>query len=211
VFAVDRAGLVGEDGETHHGVFDVGFLRQIPGMQILCPASQEELRAMLRHAVWELSGPVAVRYPKGVDGLYTAGIWSNRIFNDAQITIVTYGYTINLVLEAADLLLQNGISADVIKLDQIQPLNLQPVLDSVRNTGRILVVEEVAKAGSIGEALFCDLLSVGERPICRTMNYGTGIVTHGDMGSLRKMMGMDSGSIYDTAKELLSYEEERTS
>ena len=68
VFAVDRAGLVGEDGETHHGVFDVGYLRQIPGMRVLCPANQAELRIMLRRAALEMQGPVAIRYPRGGDG-----------------------------------------------------------------------------------------------------------------------------------------------
>ena len=68
IFAVDRAGLVGEDGETHHGVFDVGYLQQVPGMQILCPANQAELRTLLRKAALEMTGPVAVRYPRGGDG-----------------------------------------------------------------------------------------------------------------------------------------------
>ena len=71
VFAVDRAGLVGGDGETHHGVFDVNYLRSVPGMQVLCPASQAELDRMLRSAVLEMTGPVAVRYPRGCDGTFT--------------------------------------------------------------------------------------------------------------------------------------------
>ena len=70
VFAVDRAGLVGEDGETHHGVFDVGYLSQLPGIRIYCPASFAEMRAMLERAVLEDSGPVAVRYARGGEGAY---------------------------------------------------------------------------------------------------------------------------------------------
>lgn len=70
VLGVDRAGLVGEDGRTHHGMFDVGYLRQVPGMKIYCPASFAELRRMLRQAVLEDKGPVAVRYPRGGEGNY---------------------------------------------------------------------------------------------------------------------------------------------
>ena len=80
VFAVDRAGLVGGDGETHHGVFDVNYLRSVPGMQVLCPASQAELDRMLRRAVLEMTGPVAVRYPRGGEGAYRTVIRSPSRF-----------------------------------------------------------------------------------------------------------------------------------
>ena len=83
VFAVDRAGLVGEDGETHHGVFDVAYLRQIPGLKLFCPSNQAELRTMLCQAALETEGPVAIRYPRGGDGFlksvsYTHLFWIRR-------------------------------------------------------------------------------------------------------------------------------------
>ncbi len=78
VFAVDRAGLVGEDGETHHGVFDVGFLRQAPGMTVLCPVSTTELRDMLIWAIFDHDGPVAIRYPRGTDRGYSMSSWEQR-------------------------------------------------------------------------------------------------------------------------------------
>ena len=189
VFAVDRAGLVGEDGETHHGLFDVGFLHQVSGMQILCPASQAELQWMLRKAIFNMSGPVAVRYPKGTDGVYSREHWSHQIHDGASLTILTYGYTINPVLQAVELLQQDGIAVDVIKLDQIVPLDYNAILPLIRKTGRILVVEETAQSGCVGDALVATLSCNNERIICKRMNYGNGIVPHGDLNSLRHLMG----------------------
>ena len=99
VFAVDRAGLVGDDGPTHHGVFDVGFLRQVPGMTVLCPADQAELAWMLRKAVFELSGPVAVRYPKGGDGAYTEICPAPVIRQGRDMTLVCYQHISNTSYE----------------------------------------------------------------------------------------------------------------
>ena len=76
VLAIDRAGLVGEDGETHHGIFDVGFLRQAPGMLLLAPASTAELQAMLQWASLTYTGPVAIRYPRGGNGEYSDAHWT---------------------------------------------------------------------------------------------------------------------------------------
>ena len=207
VFAVDRAGLVGEDGETHHGLFDVGFLSQIPGMQILCPSSQAELRRMLRTAIYDLSGPVSVRYPKGSDGIYTEQQWTNMLDSASKITIVTYGTTINLVLEAVKKLELDHIAVDVIKLDQIIPYDLNEISMSVQKTGRIMIVEEVAENGSVGQHMLSSLLVRGIRPVCKLLNYGNGIVPHGDLTSLRCSMGMDPEGIYQSAKELVSIEE----
>ena len=206
VFAVDRAGLVGEDGETHHGLFDVAFLRQIPGMQVYCPASQAELRRMLRKATLEQSGPVAVRYPKGSDGRYTDEFWENRLDPDSSISIVTYGTTINTVLEVLLLLRKDQIAVDVIKLDQIMPLNIDTIASSVSKTGRLLVVEETAENGCVGQAIISALMCRSSYPACRLVNFGSGIVPHGDRASLRRMMGLDAEGIYHTAKELLADE-----
>ena len=125
VLAVDRAGLVGEDGETHHGVFDVGFLRQIPGMRILCPGSCAELKEMLRWAVNEYDGPVAVRYPRGGNRSFDGCHW--KVLPDIEragalschrmgtdITLITYGTMIDQVMEAAELLAQGDVDGGLI-------------------------------------------------------------------------------------------------
>ena len=206
VFAVDRAGLVGSDGETHHGVFDVGYLRQSPGMQIFCPASQLELERMLEQAVSDACGPVAVRYPRGSDGRYTDGLWQNKLQETADLTIVTYGTTINDVMDVSDRLGTEGVSVDVMKLDRIQPLDLTGVISSVKKTGRIVVVEEVAANGCVGESVLSALMQQDVAVKARLLNLGNGIVPHGDLSSLRKLCKLDAEHIYETAKELLQYE-----
>lgn len=207
VLAVDRAGLVGEDGETHHGVFDVGYLRQIPGMTVFCPASQAELRRMLREAILETSGPVAVRYPRGGNGAYDGAVWENQWCEQPAVTIVTYGITINDVLAAAKRLRDEQISVDLIKLDQIAPLHLEPVRQSLGRSGKLLVVEETAAAGCVGSAILAQLVQDGAAPnAVRLINLQSGLVPHGSLPLLRHRTGLDEAGIYQATKELIGLE-----
>ena len=207
VLAVDRAGLVGEDGETHHGVFDVGYLRQIPGMTVFCPASQAELRRMLREAILETSGPVAVRYPRGGNGAYDGAVWENQWCEQPAVTIVTYGITINDVLAAAKRLRDEHISVDLIKLDQIAPLHLEPVRQSLARSGKLLVVEETAAAGCVGSAILAQLVQEGAAPnAVRLINLQSGLVPHGSLPLLRHRTGLDEAGIYQATKELIGLE-----
>ncbi len=207
VLAVDRAGLVGEDGETHHGVFDVGYLRQIPGMTVFCPASQAELRRMLRAAILETSGPVAVRYPRGGNGAYDGTVWENQCCDAPAVTIVTYGITINDVLAAVKRLRDEHISVDLIKLDQIAPLHLEPVRQSLARSGKLLVVEETAAAGCVGSAILAQLVQEGAAPnAVRLINLQSGLVPHGSLPLLRHRTGLDEAGIYQATKELIGLE-----
>ena len=124
VLCVDRAGLVGEDGETHHGLFDLSFLASVPGMNILAPASGAELSSMLRHGVLELTGPVAIRYPRGGEGIYRedhTGQGSTCLQEGEDVTLVSYGTMVNTVLEVAEKLREKGMAAEVIKLNCLLP------------------------------------------------------------------------------------------
>ena len=207
VLAVDRAGLVGEDGETHHGVFDVGYLRQIPGMTVFCPASQAELRRMLREAILETSGPVAVRYPRGGNGAYDGAVWENQCCDAPAVTIVTYGITINDVLAAAKRLREEQIFVDLIKLDAIAPLHLEPVRQSLARSGKLLVVEETAAAGCVGSAILAQLVQEGAAPnAVRLINLQSGLVPHGSLPLLRHRTGLDEAGIYQATKELIGLE-----
>ena len=122
VLGVDRAGLVGADGETHHGCFDAMFLSQIPGFTVLCPSNFAELRHMVRQALFELSGPVAVRYPRGGEGAFpedTSAQAAVCLRPGRDVTLLGYGVMVNHLLEAAELLAQQGIDARVVKLNRI--------------------------------------------------------------------------------------------
>ena len=145
VLGVDRAGLVGEDGETHHGVFDTAYLDSVPGMTVLAPSSFQELETMLEQAVLHMDGPVAVRYPRGGEGAYqddhgTEPAVVLRRGND--ITLVGYGMEINDLLDAAGRLEENGVQAEVIKLNTITPIHTEPVVESGKKTGAMLVAED---------------------------------------------------------------------
>ena len=205
VLCVDRAGLVGEDGETHHGVFDVGFLRHAPGMTLLCPANTRELSEMLRWAVLEQDGPVAIRYPRGGNGELTLPAWdwehnvvSHRCGKDCAI--VTYGTCVNNALAAAKLLEENGVDISVVRLTRINPLPVEALEDVLSGIQNVIVLEETAENAGIHQALAWHL------PDHRYSNIdlGSGFVTHGAVSILRRQYGMDPDSIVRKVKEVLS-------
>lgn len=208
VFGVDRAGLVGEDGETHHGVFDPAFLDTVPGMTVLCPSSYSELEAMLRHAIYEVKGPVAVRYPRGGQGDYqedSGQVKTAVLRTGKDITLTGYGIAINGLLECAKLLEADGIQAEVIKLNTITPLDLEPVVESVRKTGRLLTAEECAPGNCVGQRIAAGLLERGVSAQTVLVNTGPDFVTHGSVAQLRALCGLDGASLYKKALEVCGH------
>ena len=204
VFGVDRAGLVGDDGETHHGVYDIGYLNSVPHMTVLCPASFKELQDMLEYAVLEADGPVAVRYPRGGEGKYNAGgrCPSKVLREGGDVTIVSYGVNINDAVEAAEILAKKGISAEVIKLGAIKPIEYSDILASVKKTGRLMVVEECAAAGCVGARIVAELIeNKVEIKTLLLKNLGDGIVTAGKVSELKKLCGIDAESLADAIME----------
>lgn len=210
VFGVDRAGLVGEDGETHHGLFDVAYLSTVPGMNLYAPSSFAEVGTMLRHALQEVKGPVALRYPRGGEGSYhgDAGTTPSLITKEGQgITLVTYGATYPDILAVAERLEGAGCQPEVIKLNRLCPLDLEPVCRSVAKTGRLLVAEEVMAMGSIGEKLCAGLAEAGvPLKAVRLCTTGRDFVPQGTVAQLRRLCGLDSESLYRAAMEVWKHE-----
>ena len=198
VLCVDRAGISGEDGETHQGSMDVSFLTSIPNMTVWSPASFGELRDMLRHAVLEESGPVAVRYPKGSEGAYTGGGAEPalKLREGGDFTLVTYGISVNTALAAADLLEKRGLSVDLIKLGRIKPIDYGPVEASVRRTGRLLVLEEAVAGGCVGQQIAAELAARGVALKALILkNLGDRFIPHGTVEELRRFCGIDAQSV----------------
>ncbi|MGN8875035.1 1-deoxy-D-xylulose-5-phosphate synthase [Pseudoflavonifractor sp. HCP28S3_F10] len=208
VFGVDRSGLVGADGETHHGVFDQAFLDTIPGMTVLCPASFRELRTMLRHAVLQCDGPVAVRYPRGGEGRYRedAGTADVVLRQGSDITLVGYGTFINVLLDTADRLAEKGISAEVVKLGRITPLQLETAAASVRRTGALLAAEESISSNSVGRRLAAGLALQGV-PVKKIalQDLGERYVPHGSVEQLRELCGLSAEDLTKRAEEVLRH------
>ena len=211
VLAIDRAGLVGDDGPTHHGVFDVGFLRQMPGMRILNPASLAEQREMLRWAVEDYDGPVAVRYPRGTEGGYTACDWQglegalvkcHRFGSD--VTLITYGSTLQTALDAAEELAKQGIEATVLRLLSVCPVPSEQVAAFLQRTKLALIIEETAAGSGIREALAWDLAKLC--PDCRVdgIDLGRDFVPHGTLRELYERCGLDAASIAAYTREVLA-------
>ena len=207
VFGVDRAGLSGEDGETHHGVFDVAYLSSVPGMKIYCPASFEELRAMLRYAVEKVRGPVAVRYPRGGEGIFQSlcGIEGADVLRPGDhVTIAAYGTMINEALEAARLLEERGKSAQVVKLNSIAPLDVDAVAACAQKTGRLIVAEECVDAGCVGRRIAAELALRGVSGVhLALVNLGDRFVRQGTVAELRALCGIDGASIARRAGEVM--------
>ena len=210
VLAVDRAGLVGEDGETHHGVFDVAYLDSIPGITVYAPASFAELDRMLEEAVCRVSGPVAVRYPRGGQGEFRGDSGPEPavvLRAGTDITLAGYGTEINELLGAADRLAQAGIQAEVVKWNVITPLDTSAVLKSVRRTGHLLVAEECVEQGSVGVRTLAALEAAGVQARTALVSCGRGYVTHGAVDLLKKSLGLDRDSLFRRAMEVLGREQ----
>lgn len=209
VLAVDRAGLVGEDGETHHGVFDPAFLDTVPGMTVLCPASFAELEGMLTYAIRECKGPVAIRYPRGGQGTYQdrGALTGSSILREGDsLTMVGYGPMVNNLLEASALLAEKGIQAEIVKLNTITPIDFSVIFKSVRKTGRLLIAEETVEANCVGQRVVTALAQQGLFPnAVRLCNLGRGFVTHGTVPQLQRLCGLDGKSLFEQGMEVCAH------
>ena len=208
VFAVDRAGFVGADGETHHGIFDATFLSDIPNMTVLCPASFAELRAMLRRAVLEIDGPVAIRYPRGGEESYHDDRSGDGAFAELRaggdITLCAYGTMIAPVLDAAELLAKDGVAARVVKVNRISPFVDADVRRTFAGTKKLIVAEECASVGCVGQRLAAILTEEGT-PLQKLYlcNLNKNFPPHGDAKRLREQFHLDAASIAAKAREVV--------
>jgi len=209
VLAIDRAGLVGDDGPTHHGVFDVGFLRQVPGMLVLAPASLAEQQQMLRWAVEVYDGPVAVRYPRGGEGSFSGSYWNGLDVcvachrKGGDVTLLTYGTLLSNVLDAAERLSEQGIEATVLRLLRVTDLPVEEISGYLSDNKVLVVAEEVCSGSGIVEDLAWKLGKVC--PGCRVagLDLGSDFVTHGSQRKLYESLGLDGSSIAEFTKGVL--------
>ena len=206
VLAVDRCGIVGADGETHHGCLD--YLSQIPGMTVLVPASFDELRQMLRRAVEDIPGPVAVRYPRGGENGYAGG-WNGEavqvLREGGDAAVVTCGILTGETHRAADALQAEGVGVRVVKLAQVSPLDGKQLCAALDGVKRLVVAEDQLRAGGLGERLSALLLEqdAGIKKI-RLRNAGTALPTQGSTAQLWHELGLDAEGIAQAVREVLA-------
>ncbi len=209
--AMDRAGLVGDDGPTHHGVFDLSYLRHLPGITVMAPKDENELRHMLKTAVY--SGiPIALRYPRGAGygveldrELKCLAIGKGEeLLDGSDLTIVAVGATVYPALQAAEALRLNGISAGVINARFVKPLDAELILAAARRTGRMMTVEENALQGGFGSAVLELLFDNNMQNVkVRRLGLPDHYIEQGSQAQLRKDVGIDTEGIIAAAVEFM--------
>ena len=209
VFGVDRAGLVGPDGETHHGCFDPLFLCTIPSFTVLCPSNFAELRYMLKKALFDLEGPVAVRYPRGGEGRFREDLSDKPLAclrQGGDVTLLSYGVLVNNLLEAAELLAKKGIHAEVLKLNQISPLDHETVCEALGGRKTLLVLEDSFGAGCVGQRVAAILAEHGRAPEQLILkNLGKTFAPEGSVTELEHRFGLDAAGVAAAAEEAVKH------
>lgn len=201
VFCIDRAGIVGEDGSTHHGVFDLSYLMHMPNMTILAPSDAYELRMMMDYAL-SLNSPVSIRYPKGVAPIlsdeFTPRDYSMepRIMREgSDVTVLAVGKMTSVCLRAAEILEKNGISAEIIDVRQIKPIKGDVIIESARKTQKLVTVEDNVVTGGFGSAIEEFAEQFGFGVTIKKIGWKDEFIPHGSQSQLQEEYGMDSKGI----------------
>ena len=209
VFCIDRAGIVGEDGETHQGLFDMSYLNLIPNMTVLSPADFCELRLMLQYAVNKHNGPVAIRYPRGGETFKLESPPSieykkaSLLKSGDDITIVAEGRMVGVALKVSKLLLDFGVKADVINIRFVKPIDTELIKTSVLKTKKLVVIEEGIQNGGLGDRINALLNDVEYKFLSKAIKDQ--FVEHGSYNELLKHLKLDSESIYSEIKEVFGF------
>lgn len=199
VFAIDRAGLVPGDGKTHQGTLDVSFFSSIPNIKILSPCSFDELRKMLRYAIYECDGPVVVRYPRGANQFvlnsadFTLSCAAVVKEGDA-VTLLSEGVSLPAVVKCSEILKDKGIDCEVINARTIQPVDIETIKQSVLKTGRLVCIEQNMRRGGLGENVIGLLAQMGVKTEYVSVALDE-FVTHGEYAEIEKKYSFDSESI----------------
>lgn len=207
VFCVDRAGIVGEDGETHQGNFDISYLSHIPNMTIFSPASYQELEKMLEYAVEQMNTPVAIRYPRGGERAVLPKCPSIErgksvvLLEGRDAVIMAEGRMVSVALEIAYRLRQEGIQAAVINIRSIKPLDTELIRSYTKNCGNIAVIEENVKNGGLGQAILDIVKDIQPKNMLFRCIPDT-FIEHGCVEELHRLCGLDSETLYTQMKEV---------
>ncbi|WP_395093039.1 1-deoxy-D-xylulose-5-phosphate synthase [Armatimonas sp.] len=209
VFMIDRAGLVGDDGATHHGTMDIAYLRSIPNLVLLSPKDPQELREMVKFALAYRKGPIALRYPRGGGENLTDTVMpiqlgqSETLRRGDDLGILTYGPIVSEALVAANTLESQGISVEVLNARWVKPLDEVAILALARRTKRLITLEDGILAGGFGSAIVELLADRGLTDVQVTrMGLPNHFVEHGPIPKLRELVGMDAVGIVKAAEEL---------
>ncbi|MBR5229025.1 MAG: 1-deoxy-D-xylulose-5-phosphate synthase [Firmicutes bacterium] len=208
IFAIDRAGVVGADGETHHGVFDISYLSHMPGLTVLAPSDETELEKAIEYAM-TLNGPCAIRYPRGtaLKSAERTSAWrpAPYVFRAGKdIMLVGVGKMTDNCLKAADILKKQGINAGVIDARKIRPLTEEDkdVYRRSSFSGRLLVVEDNVCTGGFGNIIE-SIFAADPKVKVYKMGWPDEFIAHGTQKQLEALWGLDPSGIADKVREII--------
>ena len=212
---LDRAGIVGDDGFTHHGVFDYAYLRSIPEMTIMAPKDENELRHMLKTAT-DYTGPISIRYPRGsgvgvdtTEPLHALPIGKAEVLWEGKdVVLWAVGSMVQSALQAAEVLAQQGISAGVVNMRFAKPLDKELLVEHAAKYGKIVTLEEGVLAGGVGSAVLESLNEAKLLAKCRVLTLGIPdeFVLHGDKKLLLRDLHLDVQAIAEQTVALVKEE-----
>ncbi|MYA58251.1 1-deoxy-D-xylulose-5-phosphate synthase [Candidatus Poribacteria bacterium] len=212
VFALDRAGLVGADGPTHHGVFDFAFLRSIPNMVVMAPKDENELQSMVKTAVSYQEGPIAFRYPRGTGmGVKMTSepqvlpIGKSEIVREGEdVLVIAVGNRVYPALEAAQTLADSGISAAVINARFVKPLDTETILPLAERIGKVITIEDGVIMGGFGSAVLEAIAAAGLKDVqIKNLGIPDEFIEHGDIQHLYALCQCDADAVVRTAQAML--------
>ncbi len=200
VFPVDRAGVVGADGPTHQGVYDISFLSCMPNMTVLSPSSFRQLDDMLQYAIERHDGPIAIRYPRG--GAQSPYPYEKFEPDKAYIkqsgrdvTIITSGRMLAAARSVDGMLKTRGISAEIVELPTVHPINEAAVIAAGMKTGHVITIEDNVAAGGLGQAVAAVLAGHGVGCTFKAFAYPPEPIVHGSVAELDKKYGVDADTV----------------
>lgn len=210
VFAIDRAGVVGNDGETHQGVFDISYLSHMPNMTIMSPKCIDELKYMLRWAV-EQNSPVAIRYPRGGDNTdlmmkpltdFKKGKWE-ILHREGNIAVIAVGKMVQMVLKAREKLKSQGIDITIINANFIKPIDKSMIKYLISNNYKIVTVEDNVKLGGLGSMVLEYANSIDKDVKILNLGYEDNFISHGSMEILYKINKLDANGIIESIVKII--------
>ncbi len=206
VFAIDRAGIAGSDGETHQGIFDISYLMSMPNMVLMAPKNKWELSDMIKYALQQ-KHPAAVRYPRGeaYDGLegFRAPVVlgkSEVLYEGGPVVLLAYGSMVKTALEVRERLMQEGTACALVNMRFAKPLDKDMLRDAAGNYDLVVTMEENVRPGGMGEAVVEYLDSIGAQVPVLLAAIEDGFIPHGNAEVLKREAGLDADSIADNIK-----------
>ena len=199
---VDRAGIVGNDGETHQGVFDLSFFSLIPNITIMAPKDFRELEEMLEYAV-RLNSPVVIRYPRGGEGKNKFDIHEKFQANKAEVlkkgndlSIIAIGKMVDRGIEVANIIEKHGIGVEVINVRFLKPIDRKTIISSIEKTKNVVTIEDNILKGGLGTHIE-EIIGDEKLQDVKLKKYGypDEFIKHGSVGEIEEKYGLDAKSI----------------